>query len=402
MLLFRLQFLTLDDIGGEVNRQRPQPNAAELADEFWSLQQDVRSSEYQQIAEEQLSESAEIEITAVVEALSPARQKLGSTEYGKFLALYYSLMQNSRMTFLEFVKTRFIPQHVMTKGHAGQRHYHAILKHILKPETADALFDPETEQTNKKLSALPDWPYIDDVRLCDINADHVRNLISAAIDKAYSVQTVTHIRNVIGAVINHAIKRRCFSGDNPAFQVPLPKMVRRPEELLTVSQVKQLLGAMKARDRELALMAIFTGLNMLEICGLQWKHVNLTESPRRLDEEIIPPHNIAIRKQWNAGKLDDVRSSRIRNVAISKPLHSLLKSLSQNPLHRTPDDFVFTSRTGTAIWPANLHDRLKRLGTDLGMPWVSWHQFTKMHKTMSSTLEGKLSQPGSPTGRTST
>jgi hypothetical protein len=42
------------------------------------------------------------------------------------------------------VKTRFIPEHVASKGPAGKRHYHAILKHILKPEAADALFDAES------------------------------------------------------------------------------------------------------------------------------------------------------------------------------------------------------------------------------------------------------------------
>jgi site-specific recombinase XerC len=375
-------------MGGDMNRQRPhQPNAAELVDKFWILQTDARSPE----TEEPLSVSAEIEFAAMAEALSPDRHKLGSAEYGRFLALYYSLMQNSRMTFLEFVKTRFIPQHVMTKGRAGQTHYHAILKHILKPETVDALFDPETERANKKLSTLPEWPYIDHIRLCEINADHVRKLIQAAFDKAYSVQTVTHIRNVIGAVINHATKTRCFSGDNPASQVPLPRMIRRPGKQLTVNQAKQLLRALKKPDREVALMAIFTGLNMLEICGLQWKHVNLGESPRRNESDIIPPKSIAVRRQLNAGRLDEVRSSRIRNVPVSGVVIPLLEKLSQNPLCAKPDDLVFTSRTGAALWPANLHERLKRLGNELDMQWISWHQLTKAHKTMSSALESKLS-----------
>jgi hypothetical protein len=88
------------------------------------------------------SSDLEMEFTAIAEALAPARQEVGSSEYGRFLALHYSLLQNSRMTFLDFVKTRFIPEHVASKGPAGKRHYHAILKHILKPEAADALSTP--------------------------------------------------------------------------------------------------------------------------------------------------------------------------------------------------------------------------------------------------------------------
>ena len=79
-----------------------------------------------------------MELAAVAEALAPGPQNLGSTEYGRFLALHYSLLQNSRMTFLEFVKTRFVPEHVASKGPAGKRHYHAILKHILDAESMTA------------------------------------------------------------------------------------------------------------------------------------------------------------------------------------------------------------------------------------------------------------------------
>ena len=370
--------------------QRPrQQNIADLVDEFGGLQSEPRSSEENVIPVEPSSD-LEMEFTAVAEALAPGRQNLGSTEYGRFLALHYSLLQNSRMTFLEFVKTRFIPEHVASKGPAGQRHYHAILKHILKPEAVDALFDAETMTTTKRLMEISDWPYLDEVRLCDIKTDHVRKIISAALDKGYSVQTVKHVRNVIGTVITHANKRRCFSGDNPAFQVPLPPMIRRHEENLTLTQARRLLGVMRRPDREMALVAIFTGLNMLEICGLQWKYVNLTESPRYGEEGFIPSRSIAVKKQWNAGELGDVRSSRVRSVGISGLLLSLLIELSQRDLYTKPDDFVFTSRSGNALWPANLHERLKPLCSEVEIPWLSWHLFAKAHKTVASELAAQL------------
>ena len=36
-----------------------------------------------------------------------------------------------------FVETCFIPSHVALKTQAGRTHYHAILKHVLRPETVD-------------------------------------------------------------------------------------------------------------------------------------------------------------------------------------------------------------------------------------------------------------------------
>jgi site-specific recombinase XerC len=378
--------------GAEMNRQRAQQQSGpDLVDEFWNLQNHKQPPEMNEFADGPLGAPAEIELAVITEALSRARQQLGSTEFGRFLALNYSLMQNSRITFQEFAKTRFIPEHVTSKGPAGRTHYHAILKHILKPETVDALFDVGAGITTRRLTAITDWPYLDDVRLCDLKPDHVRSIISAALDRGYSVQTVKHIRNVIGTIITHATKRRCFNGDNPAFQVPLPTMIRKAEANLTLTQTKQLLGVMRYPEREIALIAIFTGLNMLEILGLQWKHVNLTESPLNIDGNIIRPRTIAVKKQWNHGELDNVRGSRMRNVEISEPLLSLFRDHNQRQVYVEPNDFVLVSRTGTALCPGNiLKDRLKPLGRELGMPWLSWHMFSKAHKALLSELKMEL------------
>src|SRR4051794_11504636 len=132
-----------------MSRRQPRKIGVDLSDESWSIQNEPRPSEEDRLNAEPFIDS-EVEFAAVAEALAPGREKLQSMEYGRFLALHYSLLQNSRITFLQFVKTRFIPEHVSSKGPAGQRHYHAILKHILRPETADALFDPDTTLTNKR------------------------------------------------------------------------------------------------------------------------------------------------------------------------------------------------------------------------------------------------------------
>lgn len=169
----------------------------------------------------------EIESIAVAEAIALRRQDLESSDYGRLLALHYSLLQNARMTFLEFVKTRFIPEHVASKSLPGRRHYQAILKHILRPSVVDALFGVNGTRPSKRLTEVADWPYLDEVRLCAITTDHVQNITAAALETGYSVQTVKHIRNVIGTIIKHAIRRRCFIGENPAFHVCLPPMIRR-------------------------------------------------------------------------------------------------------------------------------------------------------------------------------
>src|ERR1700680_2852029 len=52
-------------------------------------------------------------------------------------------------------------------------------------------------------------------------------------------------------------------------------------------------------------------MNVAEICGLQWKRVNLTEAWSNTDGESIPPRTIAVRKQWYRGELGGLKKSRI-------------------------------------------------------------------------------------------
>ena len=131
------------------------------------------------------------------------------------LSAHETTAKNSTMCLELFVATKFIPEHVETKSAAGRRHYHAILKHVLHPEKIDCLFSSETDKARARMKSLPDWPYLDDVRLCDLQPAHVRQLTASAFAHGYSTQTILHIRNVISAIISHAKREKCFDGENP-------------------------------------------------------------------------------------------------------------------------------------------------------------------------------------------
>src|SRR4051812_37283954 len=131
-------------------------------------------------------------------------------------------LEGSTVSTVEFIENRFIPNHVALKTQAGRSHYHAILKHVLRPETVDRLLLPYRRTSRSRLKSIPGWPYLDETRLCDIGPDHVRQLTSLAANHGYSPQTVKHIKNVVSAIISHAKKERLLSGDNPIAEVHLP------------------------------------------------------------------------------------------------------------------------------------------------------------------------------------
>src|SRR5262249_18298159 len=161
------------------------------------------------------------------------------------------------MTIADFVHRNFLPDHVALLKKSGRAHYDSMLKHVL--------------------------PALGDRRLRDVTSAHIQGLISPMLATGYSVQTVKHVRTAVSAIFTHAKRLGFHSGDNPAKLVRLPEMVRKESHALSFDQAVPLLAALKSPAHELALFAILTSMNIAEVCGLQWKRVNLTDQFTTVD-----------------------------------------------------------------------------------------------------------------------
>jgi integrase len=156
-------------------------------------------------------------------------------------------------------------------------------------------------------------------------------------------------------------------------------MSPKEAHILALSQVGDLLHAMGYPERELALFIMLAEMSVAEICGLQWKYLNLSNTSRILDYEVIPPLMIAVREQLYRGELTTAVGNRRRFVRVTPSLCSLLREMRNRGRFTLPNDFVFVSRKGTAIHPENVAARrLKSLGKSFGMAWLSWPVF---HRT---------------------
>lgn len=279
-----------------------------------------------------------------------------------------------------FVENVFIPTHVELKSAAGRMHYHAMLKHILTPESVEKLFSPHTTHTRGRLKARMNWPYLDNVRLCDLNADRVRQLVSCATLEGYSPQTVKHIRNVIGTIIKHAKRERVFSRDNPFCDVELPTMTRREHHDLTMEQAKTILKLMKYPEREVTLLTICTGLGLPEISALRWTQVNLTNVAVHKGERRIPARSIMIGKPLRPDRFGRVRSAPDKCVSISETLAATLMELRRRQQFEDPDGLLLPAPDGGPQCPLTRRSlQLSPIAKELQMPWLSWQVLRRAH-----------------------
>lgn len=285
-------------------------------------------------------------------------------------------------TIAEFVKQRFIPEFVMTKGFAGRTHFRAILKHVLPPELVAIAFGRNPNIERDKLTTVLGWPYLDQFHLCEISPDAIQQLTSCALAQGYSVQTAIHIRNVVRSIFSHAIRTGLYSGKNPAAEVVMPAPRSENRHILTLLQLADLMTAMGYPEKEMALFALLTGMNMGEICGLRWKYLNLSNTSRIFGPEVIPPRTIAVRNQSHRGRLSAVAESRKRFIRVPKGLELYLADLRRRKEHTGPHDLVLVSRIGTAVHAENVAARrLKLIGRSLEIPWLTWSVFyrTRLH-----------------------
>ena len=294
----------------------------------------------------------------------------------------------------DYVEQKFIPDHVYHKTEAGRQHYQAMLKHVLTPEAVDRMFAPYSGASRSRLrtlKTLPDWPYLDQVRMCDLNTDHVRHLTLSASARGYSPQTIKHIKNVLGKVISHARKEGFFSGENPAAEIKLPAVVHRELHKLTIAEAKAILKLMQYPEREIALITMTTGLAVAEICLLRWKDINLTETAVYCDGEVIPPRHAMVKRPLGDTQSVPAGTPRMRIVEIPDPLIRRLQRLRRAPSQSGPEALLLKDIAGAPFHPGDICSRLELIGREVGIPWLSWPVLKRAHQTLLSDLRAQLS-----------
>jgi integrase len=162
--------------------------------------------------------------------------------------------------------------------------------------------------------------------------------------------------------------------------VNLPALAHKKAHSLTLNELTRIMKTMRYPEKGIALLGLLTQMNIAEICGLQWKCVNLSNVNCTLDKEWIPSKTIAVRTQWYRGEFGLVRGKRKRLISVSDLLSSILFELKSREHFTGPQDFVLASQSGTPLCAENIaRRRLKSIGKEFEMPWLSWNIFHRTH-----------------------
>lgn len=291
----------------------------------------------------------------------------------------------SVMTVQEFVDRKFIPEHVDLLKKSGRIHYQTMFALLLPKIGALRLRDIRAEEAQRVVLSVLKQSYSIKKRT---GTDAEGKPVYQTTTQLYSVQTAKHVRNALSAIFRLAIDKDWYTDVNPAQKVRLPEMKRKTAHALSIDQMKALLEALPSPAKEVVKLAVLTSMNIAEICGLQWKRVNLTDGWVVSDDEAIAPKTLIVRRQWRLNEFTSVKSPRRRrSVSLVDSLVDMLTLLKQRDKHTGPEDTVFVSKHGTPLDSHNIANRqLKTAGAALGMPWLSWHCFRRTTATIADQL----------------
>jgi integrase len=212
-----------------------------------------------------------------------------------------------------------------------------------------------------------------------------------------SPQTVWHVRTALTTIFKEAKRIGWYSGDVPTEGIEMPELQHRERTALTREQLVALLAGLPSPSREATLVLSLTGLRRAELEGLRRRRANLTDSPVRIDGEMVPACSIAVREAYvrvygkqvdaeqKGGRYQGLKSKRSRrNVPLLPLAAQVLEAVMNRSKFTDPNDPVFASRVGT---PIDLHNELNRrlhpVTAELKLPAIGWHDLRHTASTLA-------------------
>ena len=152
---------------------------------------------------------------------------------------------------------------------------------------------------------------------------------------------------------------------NPVRSVRPPKIVQRPPDTYSRSEVTRLLGSAKAEPlHALFVLAVSTGLRLGEITGLKWSDLDIKWGEPKVKRGTVQvTRSISWNRSGVAEEKQPKTASSLRLVSFGPSVITALRLHKATQLQQRmafadvweDNDYVFCTRIGTAINPGNFY-----------------------------------------------
>ncbi|MBM9536197.1 tyrosine-type recombinase/integrase [Desulfobulbus alkaliphilus] len=184
---------------------------------------------------------------------------------------------------------------------------------------------PSTARGERILQRLWVLPVIGKRPIREVGVLDIERVKQGLVKAGRAPRTIEYTFAVIRMVINVAIQRGFYVGQNPIAAVKKMKFDNRRTRFLSHDEAEALLIEIAKRSmtiHNMALLALHTGLRLSEICGLCWSDVDLT-------------HNVLT--------VRDTKSGKNRHVPMTERVRKMFQHIAEEA---GTGALVFPSRKG--------------------------------------------------------
>jgi integrase len=220
-------------------------------------------------------------------------------------------------------------------------------------------------------------------KLCEIDGAAVEAWLTAKQEAGLGWWTRIDLKGIMSAIFTAAKAWKLWEGDNPTEGVRIGrKRLVREKRLLTMEELRTLLGALTDRPKFIVLIMFGLGLRISEVLGLRWADIDLEAK------------TLTVRRRWYRGDLSDEGETKSEASSAEMRLGDWLAQEFANrfPGAHRKNEFVFIGEDGLTppddrdILREEFRPVLKRL--KLYYPGFGWHAFRRQNITWLQTLGG--------------
>ena len=229
-------------------------------------------------------------------------------------------------------------------------------------------------------------PYLGQLTLGSIRAADIQRWMMLLKNAGYAVATINSARRLLHSVLHQAIREELIYRNPVELTDPFRKQVGEKTSVQPAWSKDEAIAALRtARDSEFDLflnIALFTGMRRGEILGLCWDEVDIDKGQISITgtlkelRKVLPSGQAVVVLKKDSPKTEASK----RTVGLPWPVaqaimrHREFQKLRQlESPNWQESNFVFTSRTGTAVYPSNFLNRFKRFLAANGLRQIRIH-----------------------------
>ena len=179
-----------------------------------------------------------------------------------------------------------------------------------------------------------------------------------------------NLRNLLHLMFQHG-RRWEITDVNPIDLVRQRGGRRSIPRVLSVHDVRLVLGELTEPYRTMVLIAACLGLRASEIIGLQWGDFNWAD------------RTVLVRRSVVQGRVGDTKTEASRlPLPVDPSLADALRAHWQRSMHREHCDWVFANRQGKPRWQESILRHIKPAAVRAGVGKIGWHTFRHSYSSL--------------------